>query len=350
MKRVREEQNEEGTRLRAAVIGCGRVGAIHAKALATHGGVELVAVCDPQSDRADALARRWGGETFGDWQKLLRSTAPDIVAIATPDDGHVEPTLASLEADSHVFCEKPLATSLAEASTMVATAKRLERTLAVDFNRRFGFAYREARNLIEKGRIGKPTVAALQVIDGFPPMPVRTSPTAMLTTLLTHHFDLVRWLVGDVVAVQTMGTLDEGSGLVTPMALMLHCRDGGLAKVTSSYQPRQARTWESLTIAGPEGMLIAEDVVGPLSVRGADSETVETFAPPAGRWEDAFWRTIRQHVCAFVESIASGGSPPVTGDDGLASLRIATAAAMSWADGTVVEIAHAGDLGSPHPG
>jgi predicted dehydrogenase len=337
---VREQQNEEGTKLRAAVIGCGRVGAIHAEALATQGRVELVAVCDPQTDRAGTLAQRWGGEVFRDWQTLLASTSPDIVAIATPDDAHVEPTLASLESGSHVFCEKPLATSLAGATTMVATAKRMERTLAVDFNRRFGFAYRRALGLIKKGRIGKPSIAALQVIDGFPPMQVRTSATAMLTTLLTHHFDLLRWLVGDVVAVRTTGLLDDASGLVTPMAITLHCRDGVLATVTASYQPHQARTWESLMIAGPEGRLIAEDVVGPLRVSGADSETVETMAPPANRWEDAFWRTIRLHVRAFVESIASGGPPPVTGDDGLASLRIATAAALSWTESRAVEVDH----------
>ncbi len=324
--------------LRAAVIGCGRVGAIHAEALATHGLVELVAVCDPQPDRAEALACRWGGAAFRDWQTLLASTAPDIVAIATPDDAHVEPTLAALEAGSHVFCEKPLATTLAGARTMVATATRLKRTLAVDFNRRFGFAYRQARDLIEKGRIGKPTIASLQVIDRFPPIHVRTSPTAMLTTLLTHHFDLVRWLVGEVVAVQTTGLLNDDTGLVTPMAITLHCRDGVLAMVTASYQPHQARTWESLTIAGPEGILIAEDVVGPLTFRGADAETVETFASPADRWENAFWRTIRQHLSAFVESIASDGPPPVTGDDGLASLRVATAAAVSWTERRTVEI------------
>ena len=105
VQRVREEQNNEGTRLRAAVIGCGRVGAIHAEALATHGRVEFVAVCDPRPDRADAPARRWGSEAFPDWLTLLASTSPDIVAIATPDDAHVEPTLASLESGSHILRE-----------------------------------------------------------------------------------------------------------------------------------------------------------------------------------------------------------------------------------------------------
>ena len=132
----------------------------------------------------------------------------------------------------------------------------------------------------------------------------------MLTTLLTHHFDLVRWLVGEVVAVQTTGTLNAGTGLVTPMSITLHCRDGVLATVTSSYLPHQARTWESLMIAGPDGILIAEDVVGPLTFPDADSETVETFAPPADRWQNAFWRTIRQHISVFVESIASEARLP----------------------------------------
>ena len=123
MRKMPSDLQDKGPLLRAAVIGCGRVGAIHAEALATHGRVELVAVCDPLLDRAAALARRWGGEAFRDWQTLLASTSPDIVAIATPDDSHVEPTLASLESGSHVFCEKPLAMTLAGATTMVATAK-----------------------------------------------------------------------------------------------------------------------------------------------------------------------------------------------------------------------------------
>ncbi len=338
MRKIPRDLPEKGSPLRAAVIGCGHVGAIHAEALATHGRVELVAVCDPQPDRADALAHRWGAQAFRDFQTLLALTSPDLVAIATPDDAHFQPTITSLVSGSHVFCEKPLATSLGEAKAMVATAKRFERTLAVDFNRRFGFAYQESRNLIVKGRIGSPTVAEFQVTDGFPPIHVRTSPTAMLTTLLTHHFDLVRWLVGDVVAVHTTGQLNRETGLVTPMSITLECRAGNRATVNSSYQPNRARTWETLGISGPGGILIARDVVGRVVFHAAGSETEETFAPPVRPWENAFWRTIRQHLNAFVESIASGDPPPVTGDDGLASLRIATAAAISWTEKRTVEI------------
>ena len=329
---------DKGPLLRAAVIGCGHVGAIHAEALATHDRVELVAVCDPLLDRAAALARRWGGEAFRDWQKLLASTSPDLVAIATPDDAHVKPTLAFLESGSHVFCEKPLAVTLAEAKTMVATAKRFERTLAVDFNRRFGFAYQRTRDLIENARIGRPAVAALQVIDRFPAR-ARSNVADRDVDHTAHASFRPRPLVG------WRGDRGSDDGHIG-------CRHGPrhpdvhhapLSRRRSRHRDLQlsAPSGPDVGVAHdrrPRGILIAEDVVGPLTFRDADSETVETFAPPADCWQNAFWRTIRQHVGAFVESIASDRPPPVTGDDGVASLRIATAAALSWTERTAVEI------------
>ncbi len=112
------------TPLRVGVIGCGPIGAVHAEAVRGARDATLAAVCDVSRDRADGLARRLGGdvlacERLGD---LLDRDEVDVVTVATPDHLHVDVALEAIEAGCHVFCEKPLATTSADARRLVDAA------------------------------------------------------------------------------------------------------------------------------------------------------------------------------------------------------------------------------------
>ena len=338
MKDASSEVSTTGKILSAAVIGCGRVGERHARALAENGDATLVAVCDSDRDRGRRVAEYFRAKPFDDFRELLRSVRPDVVTVATPDALHFEPVMAALETGSHVFCEKPLATRIDEARAMAAAADKRQRFLGVDFNRRYGFGYRRAGEMIRDGRIGTPRNATLVVTDGFPRLSVRTTPTAMFTTLLTHHFDLLRWLVGEPATVHVTGSVDRATNLVSHVVIAFRFRAGAVGTIAATYREGQTRTHETMTIVGSAGSLTVEDVTRSVTAVANDPEERETWL--ADPWDpvSSFWDTIGAHVRVFVSKIKCGESPEVTGRDGVASLRIAAAAEDSWRTGQPVEV------------
>jgi predicted dehydrogenase len=123
--------------LRVAVIGVGGVGAAHAHAFAGHPDVQLVALVDPVTQRRDAVAAELGvPQVLDDWGAVLSPDDLDAVSIALPNALHAPVTIAALGAGRHVLCEKPLATTVADARAMVDAARAAGRVLEVPFNHR----------------------------------------------------------------------------------------------------------------------------------------------------------------------------------------------------------------------
>src|SRR4051812_20505798 len=97
--------------LRMAVIGCGQIGFLHARAIAEAERASLVAVCDVDRSRGEQVAKQFGAAAYHDVHEMLSAERLAAVTIATPDHAHVAPALAAMQAGCHVFCEKPLAAS-----------------------------------------------------------------------------------------------------------------------------------------------------------------------------------------------------------------------------------------------
>src|SRR5690242_1505557 len=125
------------TPLRTALVGCGKVGQIHAAALASLPESQFVAVCDQSADRAAAFAARFQVQAFTDIHTLLRDARPQALLIGTPHPLHAAPALAAAEAGVHVLVEKPLAATLADCDAMIAAAHRAGVRLGVISQRRF---------------------------------------------------------------------------------------------------------------------------------------------------------------------------------------------------------------------
>ena len=122
------------TRLRVLVVGCGNMGSSHAKAYYADPGFELVGVVDPVPAARQKLAASVGGVAqFDDYGGALAATRPDCVSICTYPDTHAELALRAFAAGCHVFVEKPIATTVAEAERVAAEASRAGRTLVVGY-------------------------------------------------------------------------------------------------------------------------------------------------------------------------------------------------------------------------
>ena len=153
------------TPLRTALIGCGKVGQIHAAALASVPESQFVAVCDQSADRAAGFAARFQVQPFTDMHALLREARPQVLLIATPHPLHATPALAAAEAGVHVLVEKPLAATLADCDAMIAAARRAGVHLGVISQRRFYEPVRRMKEAIDAGKIGRPILGVFEMFS-----------------------------------------------------------------------------------------------------------------------------------------------------------------------------------------
>ena len=196
-------------RLRVAMAGAGWVSAFHLAAWKSLGNVELVAICDPERERAESRAREFGiARVFIDAGEMLDATRPDAIDIAAPVEVHG--ALCRLAADRgvHILCQKPLAASLREAQSIVTEVGARVR-LMVHENWRFRPHYRQLRHWLDEGTLGEPVSCSMRVRSSgllpdengrFPQLERQgffaTLPRLLIGELLIHHLDVVRWLMG----------------------------------------------------------------------------------------------------------------------------------------------------------
>lgn len=327
---------DESAALRAAVIGCGPIGLLHAQAIAASPQAALVGVCDLDPKRRDEVARQFGAGAYERVEQLLADERPDVVTIATPDDLHVEPALAAIAAGCHVFCEKPLAADAQQAERMVRAAAERQVCLGVDYNRRFAFGYRTAKRLLDEGAIGRLRHCRLTVSDRTPPPKVARHPLVMFTTLLTHHFDLLRHYCGAMRSLRARAGHEPIGPLLRDVTLSFEFAGGATGTIQSGYRDELTRTVERMELAGSEGTVVVEDVTGPVTWTSGDGQRTQSFSPDR---EETFCDSLIAHVRAFVECVARGAPAPVTGDDGLVGMRLAAATVESIHSGKTIQVA-----------
>ncbi len=148
-------------KLKFGLIGCGNYGMTDTKAAFKAGGVEMVALCDVDSqhltETATALEKMQGTrpKTFKHYQELLATPGLQAVIIATPPHWHALPFLAAVEKNLDIYCEKPLAYDIREAQAMVAAAKKKDIVVQIGFQRRQSPALRQVRDYLQQGSLGR---------------------------------------------------------------------------------------------------------------------------------------------------------------------------------------------------
>src|SRR6516225_8664041 len=205
--------------LNIGLIGSGFMGQTHADSYRRAGILYrnlprtpvLYAVADANDQLAERARGRLGFQkAYGDWRKLIEDSEVDVVDITTPNNLHVEPALAAIEAGKHVFCEKPMAVKIEDARRMAAAAKNAQVCTMVAFNNLKTPAALVAKQIIERGEIGEPIRFRGRFDQGFfndPSLPWSwrcsrdLAGTGALGDLGAHAVSVAQFLMGDVTEV-----------------------------------------------------------------------------------------------------------------------------------------------------
>ena len=184
--------------IRVAVIGAGILGEVHAQAVSEGAHEKLVAVCDLNPVRADALAGRYQVSAYTDYREMLEKESLDAVIVATPDFAHAEPVIACLQAGKHVLMEKPLATTLSDAKRIREEKSRHpDLRCMVNYTNRWSPPFAKAKEMIQSGKMGKPVMMSTKLNDTLwvsTEMMSWASKTSCMSFLGSHDVDLFLWM------------------------------------------------------------------------------------------------------------------------------------------------------------
>ena len=318
--------------MRVGVIGVGRIGSFHAGVLTGHPGVEQVLVTDPDPGRAETVAREVGGRTAPSVEALL--AAVDAVVITAPTITHAELIRAAVDAGRPTFCEKPITIDLASTDEVIRHVQRRGVTVQMGFQRLFDAGYRQARELVACGGLGRVYVVRMAGHDPHPPHDDYIPGSGgIFRDLHIHDFDIARWVTGqDVVEVYADGS-DAGfeafarHGDVAAAVATLRF-DGGTLGILSGTRHDPLGYDVRLEVFGAaDSVAVGWDARMPL-------RSVEPGAPPAPRepytfFLDRFAPAYRAELHAFVEVAAGRMANPCPPEDAREAIRVAMACDLS---------------------
>jgi myo-inositol 2-dehydrogenase/D-chiro-inositol 1-dehydrogenase len=246
--------------VRVGIIGAGNMGRTHAANLKEDSRVQIVGVADVVPARAQEMATAVGGRAFATVEALLDADL-DAVYVTTPNTRHLPATLAALEKKIHVFCEKPMATSLPEARQVLEAAQASRAVYQAGHNRRFAPVYRYLKDQIEAGFT--PFLANAKQNDGDwfnPPWITDLSLTGgFLYESSVHLLDMLRWLLGEVVSVQARARANVYA-VLNDFAILLTFEGDRFAVFSSSAHASWAFPFEHLEVVGEHAFIRSEEL------------------------------------------------------------------------------------------
>ncbi len=267
---------------------------------------------------------------------------PDAVVVANPTALHLDVAIPAAEAGCHILLEKPVSHSLARLEVLAAAAKKSGSRILVGFQFRFHPTLRKTSELLQAGAIGQALFARAHWGEYLPDWhpwedykqgyAARADLGGGVTLTLTHPFDYLRWLCGEVAS---LWALTGNSGLGLPVEdtaeIGLRFRSGAVGGVHLDYNQRPPS--HALEITGSLGSLHWDNAEGSLRLYRAETQAWETFSPPQGFERNVLFMDEMRHFLA----VARGEAEPVcTLEDGKRALEIALAALESDRAGQLI--------------
>lgn len=321
------------TKLKVGIIGAGYIGGVHASILARDERVELAAIYDVDAERAQRLARAHDAQVATSPDQLIDRS--DAVYITTPNTQHVSLTLAALDAGKHIFCEKPLATSIADAESVFNKAQRLQSTLQVGHNRRFAPVYATLKQLLADQ---KPHSAHVKMNRGELLNPVWTGDPTVTGGFLyetpIHMFDMMRFLFGEVESLHAIGSTHEYRE-VDDFSILLKFTSGMHATLATAADASWMFPFERVEVFCHHATLVTREMETLVCSTNLEGHFTEQSMHQLAR--DEKWGYVQEDK-AFVDAVVNGTPPLVTALDGLMSVELVNAVYESVKTNTTITV------------
>ncbi len=306
------------TKLKIGIIGAGYMGSVHAGILARDERIQILAVHDIATESAERLANSCGARVAESSAEVNESC--DAVYITTPNTKHTELAIAAAGAGKHVFCEKPMATNLADAQTVLDAANKSNAVFQVGHNRRFAPVYATLKQMLTESH--PPHSAHVKMNRGellhpeWVGDPNITGGFLYETTI--HMFDMMRFLFGEVVMLQAIGSSHEYAE-IDDFSLLLKFANGMHATFASSADASWLFPFERVEVFSHHATLVTREMESLVYTESVDGKHVEHSMHHLSKEEK--WGYMQEDK-SFVDSVASGLPPRVTALDGLKAVEL----------------------------
>jgi len=320
--------------LRAAVIGVGTFGSMHAKVYAEIESADLVAVADIRADAVQNFVSEYGARGYTDYNELLEKEDLDIVSICTSDELHLKPVLAAAAAGKHILVEKPLAMNVSDCNTMISAAVDAGVKLMVGQILRFDPRYYTARQAIADGQIGTPVhlfarrnnllTSALRLGDH----------TSVLYFLGIHDIDFINWCIDDKVErvyAESVARKFRDKKIADSYLALIKFQNGTVASLEVSWilpASFAKRLDARFDVVGTEGTIYVDGSGQAVEIYNADGSVCPDvmYAPEI---HGKYTGILRDEITHFVECVQQNKTPAVTGQDAKAAVEVVCAIAKS---------------------
>lgn len=341
MKALISEDGEK--RLNIGIIGAGRIGQVHAENITFRlRNANLAGISSGSKQLADRCSLEHGCQPYYDYNELCEDPNVDAVCICSASNKHIDQIIAAARNGKHIFCEKPIATDLAEIDRALVEVRNAGVKLQVGFNRRFDQNYRRVRQGIMNGEIGDPHIVHIVSRDPSPP-PIEYVATSggIWLDCAIHDMDMVRFLVGDEVSeVYTLGAVNimpemEQYGDVDTSIVTLRFKNGVIGTIDNSRQ----------AVYGYDQRCEVLGANGSISINNNyhNSATISTATEvrrdlPMNFFMDRYTDSFITEMGTFCEYVLNDAPNPCTGLDGRAPVVMAIAAKKSFEEGRPVSL------------
>ena len=338
--------------VRFGLIGCGRVAPRHAQSLIQLSDTQLVAVADIREDRARRFSAEYGAQAYMDYDDMMARPDIDAVTVCVPSGLHAQVAIDVLQAGKHVLVEKPIALNLADADSMIATAREAGLTLGVVLQNRYNSPVQQVRTLIDQGRLGKLYLGSVCVRwyrpqsyyeDGW--HGTLSMDGGALMNQSIHHLDALQWFLGPVASVyaytatlaHTMESEDVGVAVV-------RFRSGALATIEGSTLTWPQNLEGSVALFGERGSIkIGGTALSRITLWKVDGElereaeilTSQRVDPPT-----VYGYSHREVIHDFARALLDGHEPSTPGPEARKSLALVLAIYESARRGRQVQLPH----------
>ncbi|MFJ4002254.1 Gfo/Idh/MocA family oxidoreductase [Streptomyces sp. NPDC090023] len=329
--------------MRIGILGLGRIGAFHAETLSALDAVTSLVVADPVADAAKAAAERYGAQV-ADSPEALLAAGVDGLVIAAATDAHPALIRAGVAAGVPVFCEKPVARTIADGVAVLDAVRDSGVPIQIGFNRRFDAGFMAARAAVRSGELGKLHTVRSTTLDPAPPPAAYVAASGgIFRDCSVHDFDMIRWVTGrEVTEVYAVGGnrgaayIGEAGDADTTSAV-LTLDDGTIAVVSNSRHNARGHDVRMELLGFADSLAVGLDDRLPL--RSAEPGVTFPSGTPHDFFMDRFTDAYRAELTAFTQVVAGARPSPCTVEEALEAGWIAEACTLSLREHRPVTLA-----------